>query len=74
MVNKLINNTYSLAFCPISYPTEKGKAIVYVYGKVPKINDSDIILKKLPKTSVLINDFYYGHVLWGTPITPKKGH
>jgi len=74
IVNKLINNTYSLALCPLSYPNYKGKPIVYVYGNIPKVDDNDIVLKKLPKESVLVNDFYYGHVLWGTPITPRRGH
>jgi hypothetical protein len=57
----------------LRYLTENGKAVVYVYGKIPNVSLNEVKLVKLPEKAVLINDFYKGHVFWGTPITPKKG-
>ncbi len=73
LVRKVLNNTNILSTCPLRYLSENGKAIVYVYGNVPNVSLPEVKLVELPRSAVLINDFYKGHVLWGTPITPKKG-
>jgi hypothetical protein len=73
VVNELLNNTIILSVCPLPYPHQRDKAIVFVYGNIPKIVSKNIVLIKLPKNSTFVNDFYTGRVLWGTPITVGKG-
>ncbi|UXD21992.1 hypothetical protein IPA_00645 [Ignicoccus pacificus DSM 13166] len=72
MVNRLLNNTITLGVCPLPYPQREGKALVFVIGNIPNVSYKDVILEELPNNATIINDFYKGHVYWGTPITPTK--
>ncbi len=57
--------------CPLKYLSVGKRALIYVYGSHITIESKEYIVRPLPSNVTIINDFYEGKVLWGTPITPR---
>ncbi|ALU12699.1 hypothetical protein EYM_06560 [Ignicoccus islandicus DSM 13165] len=66
-ISDLLNVTI-LNECPINYLTVNGKPVIYVIGnKLPSFEK--VIVMRLPNNATILNDFYRGVVVRGTPIT-----
>lgn len=68
---KALSKIIKKYICPLKYLTYKDKAIIYVYGSNITLKTQKYLVEPLPHNVTIINDFYEGKVLWGTPITPR---
>ncbi len=66
-----ISGVKTLAPCPLQYLTINGKAVIFLLGTNKTIVTKEYIAMPLPQNLTLVNDFWDGKVLWGTPITPN---
>ncbi len=66
-----LSNMIKRYICPLKYLTSRGRAIIFVYGANVTLKTQKYLVEPIPSNVTIINDFYEGRVLWGTPITPK---